>query len=230
MIVKPTGKDIETVPEQQEKQKAAEKIDPAAVPETDALLKELEEMLEITKKAPETKPEQTDGQEKPAEADRPAELEKAAPSETESAAKEAPKTGANGRIDNVSYSSMAKAVEEAKKEPTNRFSRDAFDDETLLAELHALIGDPVRPKPAQSRPVTPAPVQSVKPNAPASRPVSRITPETLNNYPDDYDELMESDDSGVPGWVKGVFILLVSLLVGAMTLYAVASDVIGKIF
>lgn len=230
MTVKPTGKDIETVPEQQEKQEAAETMEPAAVPETDDLLTDLEEMLEITKHAPEAKPEKTDEQEKPSAANQPAGPEKSAPAESDAAVKEAPKTETNERIDSVSYSSMARAVEEAKEEPTNRFSRDALDDERLLAELHALIGDPVRPKPVRSTPVTPAPVQSSKPTAPASRHVSRITPETLNYYPDDSDELMESDDSGVPGWVKGIFILLVSLLVGAMTFYAVASDVFGKIF
>ncbi len=41
---------------------------------------------------------------------------------------------------------------------------------------------------------------------------------------------MEADTLGVPGWLKGAFILLLSLLLCAMTFYAVASDVIGEIF
>ena len=114
----------------------------------------------------------------------------------------------------------------AKKEPTGRFERDAVDDETLLAELYALIGDS-NPKKSNA-PVekeNDAPIQT----RPAPRPAVRITPETLQQAPEEYVEV-EEDTSGVPGWLKGVFILLISLLLSAMTFYAVASDVIGKIF
>lgn len=131
----------------------------------------------------------------------------------------------------VSYASMAQAVEEAKKEPTGRFSRDAVDDETLLAELHALIGDPAPAKPTQSRAASPAAAPRKPSVTPEPRPVVRITPDALKNLPEDDDEeVMEADTMGVPGWVKGVFILLISLLLGAMTFYAVASDVLGKVF
>jgi hypothetical protein len=119
-------------------------------------------------------------------------------------------------------------MESAKKEPTGRFARDAVDDETLLAELYALIGDggKTKPKPAQVE----SDPESKPHIAPTPRPVARITPETLQAVPEEYEEITEDDSTGVPGWLKGVFILLISLLLSAMTFYAVASDVIGKIF
>ncbi len=135
-------------------------------------------------------------------------------------------------LSSVSYASMAQAVVNAKKEPTGRFDRDAIDDDTLLAELYALIGDtkPKQNAETSAKPVSapaPAPVQT-RP-APAPRPVSRITADALKDAPEEYVEI-EEDTSGVPGWLKGIFILLISLLLSAMTFYAVASDVIGEIF
>lgn len=126
------------------------------------------------------------------------------------------------QLASVSYESVAKAVESAQKEPTGRFNRDAIDDETLLSELYALIGGPSK---AQS----PAP-EAVKPAPAPQKPAARITPETLQALPEEPEELAEEDSFGNPGWLKGVFILLISLLLSAMTCYAVASDVIGKIF
>lgn len=134
---------------------------------------------------------------------------------------EAPK---EEKLSSVSYASVAQAMVNAKKEPTGRFDRDAMDDDTLLAELYALIGDRNTKKPAAEK-ETPAPVQT----KPTPRPAARITPETLQAAPEEFIEV-EEDTSGVPGWLKGVFILLISLLLSAMTFYAVASDVIGKIF
>ena len=43
-------------------------------------------------------------------------------------------------------------------------------------------------------------------------------------------EIPEENASGTPGWLKGAFILLISLMLSAMTFYAVASDLLGKIF
>ena len=126
------------------------------------------------------------------------------------------------QLASVSYESVAKAMETAQKEPTGRFSRDAIDDETLLSELYALIGGP-------SKPQSPA-AESVKPAPAPQKPAARITPETLQALPEEPEELAEEDAVGNPGWLKGVFILLISLLLSAMTCYAVASDVIGKIF
>jgi hypothetical protein len=42
--------------------------------------------------------------------------------------------------------------------------------------------------------------------------------------------VLEDDEVGVPGWLKGAFLLLIALLLSAMTFYAVATDVIGKVF
>ena len=125
-------------------------------------------------------------------------------------------------VNGVSYESVAKAVEQAKKEPTGRFNRDAVDDETLLAELYALIGDGSKPKAARNpeEPTSSRPV----------RPAARLTQEDLHTAPEVYEDVQEDDAGGVPGWLKGVFILLISLLLSAMTFYAVASDLLGKIF
>lgn len=138
------------------------------------------------------------------------------------------------KLSSVSYASVAQAMVNAKKEPTGRFDRDAIDDETLLAELYALIGDS-KPKkaaePAVKEAAAPAPASAPAPArpAPAPRPVVRITPDALKDAPEEYVEI-EEDTTGAPGWLKGIFILLISLLLSAMTLYAVASDVIGEIF
>ena len=162
----------------------------------------------------------------------PASEEKPAP-ETEPASKNEPTPEPRAeegeepkaeQLSSVSYASVAQAMVNAKKEPTGRFERDAVDDETLLAELYALIGDK-NTKKASDTMEAPAPVQT----KPAPRPVARITPEALQAAPEEFIEV-EEDTSGVPGWLKGVFILLISLLLSAMTFYAVASDVIGKIF
>ena len=57
-----------------------------------------------------------------------------------------------------------------------------------------------------------------------------LNEEQLQNAPEEFEEVLEDDSTGVPGWLKGVFLLLISLLLSAMTFYAVASDVIGEIF
>ncbi|MBO4420144.1 MAG: hypothetical protein J5789_10030 [Oscillospiraceae bacterium] len=198
--------------------------------ETDALLRELEAVLDIPQKektdsvspfARENEKEALSGETKVLPAVK--EAEKAAETENEPAKEKAK----DEPISAVSYASMAKAVEKAKKESTGRFSRNAVDDDNLLAELHALIGDTEKPKPRSASPFAPP---SGPRSAPASRPAARITPETLKDVQEDYDDVAEADTLGVPGWIKGLFILLISLLLGAMTFYAVASDVIGEIF
>ena len=141
------------------------------------------------------------------------------PAEAPAEGEEQPK--ADDSLTAVSYASVAKAMETAQQEPTGRFSRDAIDDETLLSELYALIGGPSKPKAPEPEAEKPQPVR---------KPAARITPETLNALPEEPEDYLEEDTVGVPGWLKGVFILLISLLLSAMTCYAVASDVIGKIF
>lgn len=137
---------------------------------------------------------------------------------------DAPSADVKPPLTSVSYASMAKAVEDAKKEPTGRFARDAVDDETLLDELYTLIGDTRQQEKSQTV------SDSLKPEARPVRPAVRIRPEDLQMLPEEDVDEIEEDVTGVPGWLKGVFILLLSLLLSAMTFYAVASDVIGEIF
>lgn len=133
----------------------------------------------------------------------------------------------------LSYQSVAKAVVDVNKEPTGRFDRDAVDDETLLAELYALIGHSgTAPKPKAQTAELPADSEepAVPKPTPISHPAARITEDDLQTTPLEYEALPEDDSNGVPGWLKGAFLLLFSLLLSAMTFYAVASDVLGKLF
>ena len=128
----------------------------------------------------------------------------------------------------LTYESMAEAAEMARKESTGRFSRDAVDDETFLAELYTLIGDGEKPKTEKQ---TNSAAATRKPSAPITpRPAGRITPEKLQAASEEFEDVLEDDEVGVPGWLKGAFLLLIALLLSAMTFYAVATDVIGKIF
>ena len=201
----------------------SENMEQAEMPEieTDALLKKLEEVLEIT-----------DG-EKPDAAASTEESAEKAPAEQKNekpALQEKPSSFQDETIPAASFVPKARPAANAGQEPTARFSMDTVDDENLIAELHALIGDPFKPKPAAGRSNSPASVTPAPRTAPAPRPVARITPDALKDVPEDYEDVAEADTLGVPGWLKGLFILLISLLLGAMTFYAVASDVIGEIF
>ena len=123
----------------------------------------------------------------------------------------------------MTYTSVAEAMETAKAEPSESGTRSPVDDETLLAELYALIGDG-QTEARQTVPEAKAPSKPVQP-APA-----KITADALKDVSEELDEGLEEDTLGVPGWVKGVFLVLVSLLLSGMTLYAVATDLLGKIF
>ena len=164
-------------------------------------------------------------EEAPAEEERPAEEE--AP--VAEGKKEAPLAA-------VSYESVAQAVEEAQKEPGESETREAIDDDTLLAELYALIGDPVK----GNKPTPPVsklpekegpPVEIPEPKLGEPKPMPRLSQEEIEAIPEEEEEiLLEEDSTGVPGWLKGAFLLLVSLLLSSMTFYAVASDVLGTVF
>ena len=191
----------------------------AAAPETEAPAEEVAE--DQSAEAADEEPEMPEASEAP-------EMTESSSSSEPSEESETPETPAEQPLASMTYESVAEAIENAAKEPTGRFSRDVVDDETLLAELYALIGDPdKKTKPA---PITAAAGENPVPNRPAPRPVTRITPQDLQAAPEEFEELQEDDSVGVPGWLKGVFILLIALLLSAMTIYAVASDVIGEIF
>ena len=152
----------------------------------------------------------------------------------------------------VTYEEVAEAIAARRdqgKEPT--LTRSAIDDETLLAEIYALIGGPDQSGPAPEAGKKEAPLSS-KGSVPSDEPVSEepkpaeapATPEAVPTpveepqqpvhisagEPDAFAERSEEDAGGVPGWVKGLFLLLISMLLSGMTLYAVATDLIGKLF
>ena len=157
---------------------------------------------------------------KESSAEAPKEAKKEAPAEAQKAAKEAPEPARS-----VSYESVAEAMKSAQQEPTSRYSGQTVDDESFLAEIYALIGEGAKPKPAEKPSAESINTRPV----PIARPAARLTQEALKDVPEEYESVSAEDASGVPGWLKGLFILLISLLLGAMTFYAVASDVLGTI-
>ena len=121
--------------EQKTKQEAEKKtLEPEL--ETEDLLKELKAVLEISEEEKTEKPEHTDSGSSQKEA-KPEAVPAETPAEEKKPEKTAEAPNKSEPLSAVSYASMAHAVQEAKKEPTGRFSRDAVDDETLLAELQA---------------------------------------------------------------------------------------------
>ena len=185
----------------------------------------------------------------------------------------------------VTYASMAEAMEKSGMKSPNaasRKQRSAIDDETLLAEIYALMGESpkqrkaeptAKPEPAAKPEPTAKPEPAANPE-PVAKPEPVVRPEAVlqtpaaaNPGPDDLEitipgrskpretgaaeepafrpdpasfdrdlprqprpvEQLE-DRSGAPGWLKGVFLLLISALLSGMTVYAVATDVIGNIF
>ena len=159
----------------------------------------------------------------------------------------------------VTYASMAEAIEQSGKkvaDPTTRRQGRDIDDETLLAEIYALMGETPRKRTEQTTfsttsipdvgaaPVSDRPAPEAQP-APMPRPAANPTPAaadpTYRPAPVVYggqesaptvraSEPIELDSGGVPGWVKGIFLFLISLLLSGMTFYAIATDLFGKVF
>ena len=142
----------------------------------------------------------------------------------------------------VTFEDVAEAIGASK----DKTARTPIDDDTLLAEIYALIGEPAKrrtPAPGPAKPET-----AETPETPDAEilteqkpPLRDIAAAPAGETPQapvhidsgsPYDEIdyIEQEEAGAPGWLKGAFLLLLSLLLGGMTLYAVASDVIGKIF
>ncbi len=183
----------------------------------------------------------------------------AEPAKPEQPAPAAPKEST--RTPSVTYASMAEAMEKSgMKSPDapSRKERSAIDDETLLAEIYALMGDAPKLRPATAPaartpaapaspaapgvPVVPAAAKD-RPAPPPARP-RPVLPEDANDQefrpnPARFEretvrqprpvEPIE-DGRGAPGWLKGIFLLLISTLLSGMTIYAVATDIIGNIF
>ena len=88
-------------------------------------------------------------------------------------------------------------------------TKNPIDDDELLRELYALMGD--TPK---------------VPDSTQSRPEHRDSAPELT-----VDEPLEEEDEDeavTPGWLKGIFLMLVSLVICGMTCYAVATDVLAR--
>lgn len=137
----------------------------------------------------------------------------------------------------VSYASVAEAALGKQTDPTKK-TRAPIDDETLLAELYALMGDTPK-KPAQQVGA------SAKQQTAAAQTTDRQTASEPDETkatarrramvdverPESQTELeVEEDIGGAPGWLKGAFLLLLSLLLSGMTFYAIATDLFGKLF
>ena len=163
-------------------------------------------------------------------------------------------------LTSVSIESIAKMIAEKsgeQKEATR--TRATIDDDTLLSEIYALIGKPEqaeKPAPplkpqAESKPAKkpepvlrtpeeekPAPVKEQRPEPSAREKKEWDVPQAESLHLPPF--VMEGDEpeephpvevrEGTPGWLKGMFLLVISLLLSGMTLYAVAADVMGKVF
>ena len=140
----------------------------------------------------------------------------------------------------VSYASVAEAALGAHADPGKK-TRAPIDDDTLLAELYALIGEvpaktpdetaPAAPqkKPEPKKaPLKPAPAEQTE--EPQTAPARRHAMVEVDR-PDSQVELeAEEEMGGAPGWLKGAFLLLLSLLLSGMTFYAIATDLFGRLF
>lgn len=224
MPVNPFERDNNTMTDAQETGRAEEKKPGSGVSDdTNAFLKDLKAVLEIDK---------TDGSEEP-EQERKNEISQSAEKPEVHSALDQTKiiqeTVKAAQVEKPERRASAeRTAEPAADAPTARFFAEEVDDENLLAEIHALIGDPVKPKPIQGGTSSPFSKPSASRTPPAQRPLARITPDALKNVPDDFEDVAEADTMGIPGCLKGLCILLLSMLLCAMIVYAVASDVLGQ--
>ena len=154
----------------------------------------------------------------------------------------------------VSYASMAEAMEQTGRlnvaSPTRK-TRSAIDDETLLAEIYTLMGETPKTnrtrKPEASEQTAPemnreneqAPVHISDDAAPVVPAPQGMDEPTVRPNPIGYAarEAVDSEpvqnaarEGGTPGWLKGLFLLILSAALSGMTLYAVMMDVFGKVF
>ena len=155
----------------------------------------------------------------------------------------------------MTYASMAEAMKQSTQSiPTSptRKSRSAVDDETLLAEIYALMGDTPPKSAAAKQPprapktAAPKPEEGTDQEASPLRISANLNQDRSEEAPiqpqpldqgrqapeeDEDDEIpVRVEEQGAPGWLKGVFLLLISAVLSGMTMYAVAADVLGKFF
>ena len=124
--------------------------------------------------------------------------------------------------------SLSDKVEAALKE--TEAEAQPQDEESFLEELYALIGKPAQSPERAVLPEEGEPIDTRPEQIREDRPAGRITEEQIRAVQESIEDIPEDEEGSVPGWLKGALLLLISLLLSAMTFYAVASDVIGEIF
>lgn len=196
--------------------------------DTDSFIREIQELVGETKREQEKTPDPEAGEAVPekqtaldgeflAKPETPAEPE--TPDQPDITKEPAPSA-------EPAIPALTEASREAKPEPEASEKQEAkpaqadplvrtknpIDDDELLRELYALMGDtPKVPDPAAPG------AEHIAP-----RPRSGETELTV-------DEPLEDEEEAVtPGWLKGLFLLLISLMISGMTLYAVATDILAR--
>ena len=148
----------------------------------------------------------------------------------EDAAEESPEEAAE-EPENIAQAddlSLSDKVEAALKE--TEAEAQPQDEESFLEELYALIGKPAQSPERAVLPEEGEPIDTRPEQIREDRPAGRITEEQIRAVQESIEDIPEDEEGSVPGWLKGALLLLISLLLSAMTFYAVASDVIGEIF
>ena len=125
----------------------------------------------------------------------------------------------------------------APEPPAAKPAEKAVPQPPVKAEKPKPAPQPEKPKPApQPEKPKPAP-QPEKPKPapqPAPQPLTEpdepdyFAPPRVRADGEEADEL--PTERSAPGWLKGTFLFLISLLLCGMTLYAVAADVLGPLF
>ena len=150
----------------------------------------------------------------------------------EDAAEERPEEPAEDSENNAQAEaedlSLSDKVEAALKE--TEAEAQPQDEESFLEELYALIGKPAQSPERAVLPEEGEPIDTRPEQIREDRPAGRITEEQIRAVRESIEDIPEDEEGSVPGWLKGALLLLISLLLSAMTFYAVASDVIGEIF
>lgn len=251
---------IDTAESLLDEQIAEEELEPSQEPDPEepAPAAEMEELeQESSTEHTQEKPSEPEvNQEEPSE---PAEIqEESEPAETKEESEPA-QTKEEVPTPSVTYASMAEAIEQSGKkssDPTTRRQGRDIDDETLLAEIYALMGETPRKRteqpsfsttsipdigseagsdrPAPAPKPAPMPRPAANPNSDDAEPSFRPSPVVYGSQDSASvvrdSEPIELESGGVPGWVKGLFLFLITLLLSGMTFYAIATDLFGKVF
>ena len=122
------------------------------------------------------------------------------------------------------------------EEPEKRAAKAAAEKKPEAPEPERKAAEaPAQPeKAAPKEPAAePTPVQAAEKAAASVQSASKLPEQEPGELPqdgiqEDWEEL--PSERSAPGWLKGTFLFLISLLLCGMTLYAVAADVFGPLF